>query len=69
MPTCKTCKFWVDGCCDMIDFTDPRSKKPKPSNHFEVDVTVSDDTGLDVRLRTGPDFGCVLHEDLVVNHP
>lgn len=31
-------------------------------NTFKVDVTVSDDWGLDVRLITGPSFGCVHFE-------
>lgn len=52
--TCKTCKFWGRSyreCCDLEGI-----------DEFKILVTVSDDTNLEVKLRTGPDFGCVRHE-------
>jgi hypothetical protein len=57
--TCKTCKLWMGGYCDVIDTT----LSENPATLFEVDVQVSDDSGLHIRLRTGPDFGCVLHTE------
>lgn len=59
MPTCKTCRYWENGICDAVDCR----VAEVPQTLFEIEVRVSDDTGLNIKLRTGPDFGCVLHED------
>ena len=61
--TCKTCKSWGAyrvGCCDRIGDLQATKTSEKM---FDFDVHVSDDTGLYVELRTGPDFGCVHHSD------
>jgi len=63
MNTCKNCKWWGDyiqksddvppsyrGC----DYYDDESDAG-----FEVVVDICDDTGLEVSLFTGPDFGCI----------
>lgn len=60
MPTCKTCCWWEDGCCNVIDTTIVE----KPATRFEIEVRVADDSGLNVKLKTGPDFGCVHHEEV-----
>jgi hypothetical protein len=66
MNTCDTCKFWFatvmnpkDGTadCDMVD-TIQRDK----ASMVEIDVQVHDDSGLWVKLMTGPKFGCVHHQ-------
>lgn len=54
---CKNCKFWGryrEGCCD-------RQGSIFENNlaGFEADARVLDDSGLDIFLRTGPEFGCV----------
>jgi len=54
--TCKTCKWWEDGVCDAID------RILDGPVRFEIVVKVADDHGLDSKLKTGPDFGCVHHE-------
>lgn len=59
MQTCKTCCWWEDGRCNVID----TKIAEKPETRFEIDVRVDDDSGLNVKLKTGPDFGCVLHEE------
>lgn len=55
--TCKTCRWWDRGSCEMVDTIAAEN----PATRFEIDVEVADDTGLRAWLRTGPDFGCVLH--------
>lgn len=63
MKNCKTCLFWeakkqgATGICDLVDSNQP------PQTRFEVVVSVADDHDLSVRLFTGPDFGCILHEE------
>jgi len=67
--TCKTCRFWSDGECNRADTVcqdfsgrEADGIVARDPRHLFVNTTVADDTNLDVRLRTGPDFGCVLHE-------
>lgn len=62
---CATCKWWDaewarDGVasCDRPFIT----KKSKDSMVFEVVVDVLDDSGLQERLLTSGNFGCLLHE-------
>lgn len=64
MNTCKTCKFWDGEECLKVWHTDDREPNIK-ENEFEVNVRVSDDHGLIVKFLTGPDFGCVRHEEKV----
>ena len=56
MPT--TCKWWINGVCERIEFSD--NSKPK-DNEAEVFADAADDTNLQAKLLTGPDFGCKLH--------
>ena len=63
MKTCKTCKYWgryIRTYCDN-DGTDFHGNCKL--NGFEVIATAADDTNLQVNLKTGPDFGCILHEE------
>ena len=58
MKTCKNCKWWggvYEGCCDFIDTI----HNSDPLTAVHISFRVSDDTGLDIRLQTGPEFGCV----------
>ena len=64
MPTCSTCVFWKRtnrlrrkdvNYCDKLTQGDDYST-------LVVDVKVLDDSGLDVTVVTGPNFGCVLHQ-------
>lgn len=61
MNKCKTCKYWEKhhvydrGTCEQPE-EDDLSKNPAG---LHVSVCVSDDSGLWVTLRTGPEFGCV----------
>lgn len=62
MQTCKTCRFWSDGCCELVNLTiDGESQGDKQNPEFNIVVTVADDWNLNVNLRTGPDFGCIHH--------
>jgi hypothetical protein len=56
METCKTCFYWENGRCDRVDGTS------HPDFRFEIESSAADDYNLETSLRTGPDFGCVLHE-------
>ena len=59
--TCKNCKWWGrdwDGICDLIDWGDGREDHDMAS----IKATSDDDSGLSVRLVTGPDFGCIKFE-------
>lgn len=61
MQTCKTCRWWSrhgEGDCDVLG----TRQAEEPDTLVVIDVVVADDTGLDVRLRTGPEFGCIHHE-------
>lgn len=59
---CNVCQFWdSDGYCDRVD----QWRSPIV---FDIDVEVSDDTGLRARLKTGPDFGCVLFQPKPTNN-
>ena len=55
--TCKTCQWWKNGFCDIVDMIQ------EPSTRFDIDVDVLDDSGLYTQLRTGPDFGCIHHSN------
>lgn len=61
--TCKTCRWWDrygSGECGRVDDTEEFSPVVTPMT-FTMAVSVSDDSGLSLKLVTGPDFGCLLH--------
>jgi hypothetical protein len=63
MSTCKTCQYWHNGDdksgeCDRAEYNYDRRGEPK-SNEVLIAIQVDDDSGLDVLMKTGPDFGCV----------
>ena len=56
---CKNCHWWgryIEGVCDRIDI-DENTVAP---NEASMQVDVADDSGLFVKLVTGPEFGCTL---------
>lgn len=56
--TCKSCRWWSGSeRCDVVDTL----LAEVPATLFVIKVHVADDTGLNVAVHTGPDFGCVLH--------
>jgi len=56
---CKTCKWWLaSGECDRVNSLPYLPARQR----FEIEAQADDDSGLTVRLLTGPEFGCVLHE-------
>lgn len=57
MEKCKTCIYWEDGNCDLVNVN-----QQSPQTRFEIEVTVADDYNLEYKLLTGPDFGCLLHK-------
>lgn len=61
MNTCKTCCYWVDSNCIVPDL---KRGSSNPETLISIEVDVLDDSGLDVRMKTGPEFGCVLHENI-----
>jgi len=58
---CKNCQWWVDGYCeDFDDFEEWSStKKNELSDDIKIIWQSDDDSGLDINIATGPDFGCV----------
>ena len=57
---CKNCRWWdSDGECNKVEWEEKGKPAPKM---FQMNIRVADDTGLDVHLMTGPDFGCVQFE-------
>jgi hypothetical protein len=68
MKTCETCKYWnisynvVNNIsdCDRVDCTSDNAKS------FKIDVFVHDDSGLDVVLMTGKDFGCIHYDKKII---
>lgn len=55
MKTCKTCLFWSDDRTRICNFVDLKSYQDP--QQFEIIANV------DAFLKTGPDFGCVLHQE------
>jgi hypothetical protein len=58
MERCNTCKWWDAGVCDVVNTL----LVSDPDTRFEIDAEVDDDSGLSVKLRAGPYFGCVHHK-------
>ena len=64
MKHCDTCKWWKDGECDLVDYSECNfSFHTHSETLFGITAEVLDDSGLDVRLRTGPKFGCIHHKE------
>ena len=57
MVTCKNCKTWYIDWGGVCDFT--RYTQNKGPTKLEVMAKANDDTDLNYRLETGPDFGCI----------
>lgn len=61
---CKNCRWWRNSrYCERVDQSTncaETSKEPvlEPKS-FLIEWSTSDESGLDLRLVTGPDFGCV----------
>lgn len=61
MQTCKNCRYWgVDfhGVCDFVDTI----QADDPDTGFYIAASAHDDQGLEARLHTAPNFGCVNHK-------
>lgn len=56
---CKDCKYFDNGYCTIIEIED---EKYTHNNNLMAGIVVwvSDDSGLDVKLRVSPVFGCNL---------
>lgn len=71
MKTCKTCKFWTpcrtdtqrDGTKVVVGECDFCPDPNELSTTLGVDYGAYDDSGLYAQIVTGPDFGCVHHEE------
>lgn len=65
MNTCETCKYWARSYkpkngiadCDLIGCI-----QRDPLTSIDVDISVSDDSGLNFNLMTGKNFGCNQHK-------
>lgn len=61
MEKCKTCVYWQkhinskNGNCSLMPDT-------IITDGAYIDVYVSDDSGLDIKFITSPEFGCSLHK-------
>jgi len=59
---CKNCIHWLSNQeCNIIDIEDYDAKNliNESSNKCCVIIKVNDDYGLDIKVKTGPNFGCV----------
>lgn len=56
--TCAQCRFWVNGFCDRLTVNEVWLAPDLPGDEAELRFIVLDDSGLDIRLATGPDFFC-----------
>jgi hypothetical protein len=73
--TCKDCEYWreiYDGdveyyaiwtTCEYIKW--PEATDPIGESEAALHAYSSDDNGLEVKLRTGPSFGCTNFEEKV----
>lgn len=55
MGRCKNCRWWgrvYEGCCDNVG-------AGNEATAFDIVATADDDQGLEVVLKTGPEFGCI----------
>lgn len=62
MGRCKNCRWWGrGGICEFVDteYVFRGEAKKTDAAAFSITVQVDDDQGLDVWLKTGPEFGCV----------
>jgi hypothetical protein len=64
MGTCMNCKYWYkpDHECTAVETWADWDSTVKDDD-FAVAVRYDDDQGLNVQLRTGPNFGCVNFHD------
>lgn len=56
---CENCRYWgqmYEGCCDFIDTIS--GERVAETSGCQIIATVSDDTGLNTLLKTGPNFSC-----------
>lgn len=62
MGNCKDCRFWdSDQRCQKADWS--VGDYTAPEDVLVAEVSVLDDSGLFVDIRTGPEFGCVLFHE------
>ena len=59
--TCKTCKYFNKGFCDNI-WIDDKDYVHNNSELAGINISISDDSGLDASLRVNENFGCILYD-------
>jgi hypothetical protein len=64
MGNCKICRYWYrpDHECTAVESWANMDTRVKEDN-FAVAVSYSDDRGLDILFKTGPDFGCIKFQE------
>ena len=65
---CQQCAYWgrdFEGACDKPDSIDKRSQAT--GQQMAIYADAADDTDLEFRLMTGPEFGCVLFQPTAHN--
>ena len=65
MNTCNTCRHWrqdypLSGLCKRIGIVEPL----KPRFSTSAFITHSTNRPSTEQFKTGPNFGCVLHQEL-----
>lgn len=67
--TCRTCRHWIrdrehSGECVVVDQQEGcrNPDEKRDDTRLSIEYRILDDSGLNIMLRTGPDFGCVRHE-------
>ena len=62
MNTCERCKWWgreYPGACDFVDTLHATKDE---ASMFTIKAWALDDSGLETRLITGPQFSCIKFE-------
>lgn len=61
--TCKTCWWWGREYACACAFIGTTLAEQSATLFIRIEATAADDTNLEAHLYTGPDFGCIHHED------
>ena len=62
MSTCSRCKWWGREYAGVCSFVDTIHADKDAATVFTIKAWALDDSGLETRLMTGPEFGCVKFE-------
>ena len=59
---CKNCKYFNGKYCDEIGEKDDENYPHNNHKMIGLEIYVSDDSGLDIKVRVSENFGCILYK-------